>query len=87
MLILDFLRSAAKVLRSGPIPTIHKPKKKLVEDDDENDDTEALDPDSLSPPTAKPIVARGTILITLRNVAPYTLWYASYFCPLPSFIC
>lgn len=74
VLILDFLRSAAKMLKTGPIPIMMKPKKKITEDDD-NDDMEAPDPEELSSPeNATVAVARGTVLITLRNVEPYTLW-------------
>jgi 25S rRNA (uracil2634-N3)-methyltransferase len=71
VLALDFLRSAAKVLRDGPIPLIHKPTKKLVETADESGDEGTNGPDGVNAVLSK---ARGTILITLRNVPPYTLW-------------
>lgn len=85
VLILGFLRSAAKVLSLGPVPsfTSSKRKKKRSEDDDEEEDAalqveveenmaddgkyEFIVPDEV-------IQTRGTVLITLRNVAPYTLW-------------
>lgn len=84
MLILGFLRSAAKLLALGPVPsfTASKKKKKLSEDEDEDeemhppeetthaegdDEYEFFVPDDTVP-------SRGTILITLRNVSPYTLW-------------
>ncbi|KAH9049493.1 hypothetical protein EDB84DRAFT_1453049 [Lactarius hengduanensis] len=50
VLILGFLRSAAKFLVSGPVPQSQPSRKR------------------------KPGHARGTILITLRNVSPYTEW-------------
>ncbi|EKM84228.1 hypothetical protein AGABI1DRAFT_104172 [Agaricus bisporus var. burnettii JB137-S8] len=73
VLVLDFLRSAAKVLRDGLIPSIHKPKRKPVEAADESEDEGVPNPDDMNeaPSNSK---ARGTVLITLRNVPPYTLW-------------
>ncbi|KAH9043698.1 hypothetical protein EDB85DRAFT_1911769 [Lactarius pseudohatsudake] len=53
VLILGFLRSAAKFLVSGPVPQSQPSRKR-------------------KPQTAGH--ARGTILITLRNVSPYTEW-------------
>lgn len=62
------------MLKTGPIPIMMKPKKKTTEDGD-NDDMEAPDPEELSSPeNPTAAVARGTVLITLRNVEPYTLW-------------
>ncbi|KAJ3571612.1 hypothetical protein NP233_g3638 [Leucocoprinus birnbaumii] len=72
VLILDFLRSASKFLKSGPVPLVHKPKRKKATEVDEDE----MDPDSDEPSNraSTPVAARGTILITLRNVPPYTLW-------------
>lgn len=73
MLILGFLRSVAPFLATGPIPIIQKPRKKKgsdEEDSGDDDKTDALDNDASRK-------ARGTVLITLRNVVPYTLWYVS----------
>jgi 25S rRNA (uracil2634-N3)-methyltransferase len=70
ILILGFLRSAAKHLVRGPTPQLQssrkRKRKRPSSDDDEwtdGDDDQAIDGR-----------ARGTILITLRNVPPYTEW-------------
>lgn len=84
VLLLGFLQSAARMLKSGPIPSVHKPKRKKRNDDDEDDeelpmqdgfvtgldDTEELQ--FLSQPADEE--SRGTVLVTLRNVIPYTQW-------------
>ncbi|KAM5536023.1 hypothetical protein V8D89_010281 [Ganoderma adspersum] len=70
MLILGFLRSVAPFLAAGPVPVIQKPRKKKgsdEEDSGDDDKTDALHNDASRK-------ARGTVLITLRNVVPYTLW-------------
>ncbi|KAF5368540.1 hypothetical protein D9758_002477 [Tetrapyrgos nigripes] len=76
MLILGFLRSAAKFLKSGTVPVVNRSgKKKRKPDDDEDDEAEEdreMDVDEPAPHTNSS--ERGTILITLRNVSPYTLW-------------
>ena len=72
VLVLGFLRSAAKFLVSGPVPQLQpsrKRKRPSTDDEDDNDDGED-----------QTACARGTILITLRNVSPYTEWYARRFC-------
>ncbi|TRM61664.1 hypothetical protein BD626DRAFT_501772 [Schizophyllum amplum] len=72
MLIVGFLRAASNLLRPGPIPQVHTAKKKKKNDDDEEDIGPPSDEDmedlSSAPST------RGTVLITLRNVVPYSLW-------------
>ncbi|KAH9929736.1 uncharacterized protein B0H18DRAFT_996018 [Fomitopsis serialis] len=71
VLILDFLRSAAPLLTSGPVPTIMRPRKRKADPDEDEDDApdhaEEADANNLTSP-------RGSILITLRNVPPYTHW-------------
>jgi len=70
VLVLGFLRSAAKFLVCGPIPRIQpsrKRKRSSNDDDNDNDD----DDDQIAQTAGR---ARGTILITLRNVSPYTEW-------------
>lgn len=85
MLILGFLRSAANLLTVGPVPSFTSPKrkKKALDDDDDDDDDIAdegvpaeLQEENgfITPRETVPGQTRGTILITLRNVAPYTLW-------------
>lgn len=85
MLILDFLRSVSKILSLGAIPSfaVSRKKRKKTEDDDEEDadieqniskdnpteETEFVIPEDRA-------ATRGTVLITLRNVSPYTLWSA-----------
>ncbi|KAK0208943.1 hypothetical protein DFS33DRAFT_1380426 [Desarmillaria ectypa] len=67
VLIMNFLRAAASLLKAGPIPSVTGSKKKKCGNDEE--DVEETDEDK-----SADISARGTILITLRNVPPYTLW-------------
>ncbi|KAF8652870.1 hypothetical protein AX16_004091 [Volvariella volvacea WC 439] len=81
VLLLDFLKSAAKMLVSGPIPNYTvKRKKKRSESDDADDDRSdgeediTMDDDSENKPPQSMVQTRGTVLITLRNVPPYTLW-------------
>ncbi|KAF9225326.1 hypothetical protein BS17DRAFT_778443 [Gyrodon lividus] len=73
-LVLDFLRSAPHCLTPGPMPAIHlgrKHKKRV----DGNDDGDATDSDmEMLPISAATNSGRGTVLITLRNVSPYTAW-------------
>ncbi|GLB43519.1 putative protein with domain of unknown function (DUF2431) [Lyophyllum shimeji] len=82
LLILGFLRSAAKVLSLGPVPSFMTPRKRKKSDDDDDDDVDkeamAADPDveeEYKFVTPEELVqTRGTVLITLRDVPPYTLW-------------
>lgn len=78
MLILGFLRSAANVLNLGPVPSFTPPKK-IKKSNDDDDDDYIVDPAELHEEdnTSAPVetATRGTVLITLRNVTPYTLWY------------
>jgi 25S rRNA (uracil2634-N3)-methyltransferase len=67
VLILGFLRSAARFLVLGPVPQL-QPSRKRPEEDDDEDEGHADDVVSADGR------ARGTILITLRNVPPYTAW-------------
>ncbi|KAL0066622.1 hypothetical protein AAF712_006426 [Marasmius tenuissimus] len=73
LLILSFLRSAAKVLKDGPIPDVTPStgKKRKRKDDEDEDEEESEEEDIRELSSAG---SRGTVLITLRNVAPYTLW-------------
>ncbi|OSD06186.1 hypothetical protein PYCCODRAFT_1431997 [Trametes coccinea BRFM310] len=72
VLLLGFLRSAAPFLVLGAVPTVHKARKRKrnPEEDDSEDDAA----DGPSRDTGPPRKTRGTILVTLRNVPPYTLW-------------
>lgn len=77
-LILDFLRSAPHCLVQGPIPSMHRKRRRKSQDDDEEDEM-VMDniSDSDAEPSLQPAAAttaRGTVLITLRNVPPYTTW-------------
>jgi 25S rRNA (uracil2634-N3)-methyltransferase len=70
-LILGFLRSAQHVLESGDIPSFTSSKADKSANDDEDQpmpSQEIIDEFQLR-------TLRGTVLITLRNVSPYTLWY------------
>ncbi|EMD42312.1 hypothetical protein CERSUDRAFT_41630 [Gelatoporia subvermispora B] len=75
LLLLDFLRSAASSLATGPIPSVHISRKRKRDPDDDQDDKEGASDDD-TPPASIP-KTRGTVLITLRNVPPYTLWYVA----------
>ena len=73
LLLLGFLRSAAKILTTGPIPSIISKStttKRVLEDDEEEEEDHVGGIGSTSQSTA----SRGRILVTLRNVPPYTLW-------------
>ncbi|KAG2155708.1 hypothetical protein DEU56DRAFT_320434 [Suillus clintonianus] len=77
MLILGFLRSVVGCLAEGSIPTPNLPRKRNRpadddDDDDVNDDAADDYMDASSPSATQG--ARGTVLITLRNVPPYTNW-------------
>ncbi|KAG8219403.1 hypothetical protein J3R82DRAFT_325 [Butyriboletus roseoflavus] len=76
-LILDFLRSAPHCLILGPIPLIHPARKRKQQDGDDDDEEPQEDDISGSDIDMAPTAAtgeRGTVLITLRNVPPYTAW-------------
>ena len=70
VMLLGFLQSAAPLLSTGPIPVVHVAKKKKSEDDESGDE----DAPGKSQELANAPAPRGTVLITLRNVPPYTLW-------------
>ncbi|KAH9920219.1 uncharacterized protein BXZ73DRAFT_52225 [Epithele typhae] len=74
-LLLGFLRSVAPLLTKGPIPSVRvsRKRKRNPDDDEDSGDDGGADADlpEVSSDTPTP---RGTVLITLRNVAPYTLW-------------
>ncbi|KAJ7687372.1 hypothetical protein B0H17DRAFT_1160459 [Mycena rosella] len=67
LLVLGFLRSAAGVLATGP-----RRKRPADDDDEEEDVNQNVDPEDED--ITQIVACRGTILITLRNVAPYTQW-------------
>jgi 25S rRNA (uracil2634-N3)-methyltransferase len=69
ILILGFLRSAARYLVRGPTPQLQPSRKRNRHSSD--DDDECTDGDNDQAIDGR---ARGTILITLRNVPPYTEW-------------
>ncbi|KIJ22195.1 hypothetical protein PAXINDRAFT_58713, partial [Paxillus involutus ATCC 200175] len=75
-LILDFLRSVPHCITLGPMPMIHPSRKRRKPDDDEDEDEldatgSDMETSSVSAATSS---GRGTVLITLRNVSPYTTW-------------
>ncbi|KAL0951849.1 hypothetical protein HGRIS_008510 [Hohenbuehelia grisea] len=76
VLVLGFLRSASHMLAPGPVPSIISSRKKKQASDDEDEDMSDGNRDE-DEEDAAPInvqKTRGTVLITLRNVSPYTLW-------------
>ncbi|KAF9786718.1 hypothetical protein BJ322DRAFT_1099198 [Thelephora terrestris] len=69
LLILNFLRSVSGFLVRGPPPTLGSRKGKgKARDEEENSDINSGKEDESNGPS------RGTVIITLRNVAPYTEW-------------
>jgi 25S rRNA (uracil2634-N3)-methyltransferase len=72
LMIMGFLKSAVGLLAPGEAPsTAASTKRKRLGNDGDNDSDHAeLRGRAPEEPT------RGTILITLRNAPPYTLWYA-----------
>ncbi|KAJ7103164.1 hypothetical protein B0H15DRAFT_811211 [Mycena belliarum] len=75
LLVLGFLRSAAGLLATGSVPeyNVKKRKRPTDDDDDEPEDVDGyVHPDDED--ISKSVACRGTILITLRNVVPYTQW-------------
>ncbi|KIM70098.1 hypothetical protein SCLCIDRAFT_12698 [Scleroderma citrinum Foug A] len=75
-LILDFLRSSPSCLTLGLVPSVHRKRPHNMPDDDDEKDMDIipdLDAEDSLPSTALGS-GRGTILITLRNVPPYTTW-------------
>ena len=69
-LILGFLRSVKPFLAMGSIPQFNNARKRKLNPDEEEEDS-GHDSDNRNGEEGR----RGTILITLRNVAPYTQWY------------
>ncbi|KAI9570150.1 hypothetical protein HD554DRAFT_2019044 [Boletus coccyginus] len=77
-LMLDFLRSAPHYLTLGPIPAIHPARRRKQRDDDDDDEPQKDDGSGsdmdVAPSSAPRGSGRGTVLITLRDVPPYTDW-------------
>jgi len=69
MLILGFLRSSAPFLVVGSIPSVSTCKEPRHRDEDNEDGVDQLH-NNENTGTNK----RGTVLLTLRNVVPYTQW-------------
>jgi len=78
MIILGFLRSCTPFLTVGPIPSATQTRKRkhTSEDDDDpmEDHADEEGDGNLGELRNKGTGERGTVLVTLRNVAPYTQW-------------
>ena len=77
LLILRFLISVAPYLTEGPLPeAIQGRKRRAASEDDEDDEEpiEAADDEPDVSATSVPPRRQGSVLITIRNVVPYTLW-------------
>ncbi|KAL5494682.1 hypothetical protein ACEPAI_143 [Sanghuangporus weigelae] len=89
ILLLGFLRSVASFLVTGPIPSVHAPRKRKrrledeKSDDDDDEERQAQNEDDMSEVedlqgealnSVNHTRSRGTVLITLRNVPPYSDW-------------
>jgi len=70
LLVLGFLRSVSGFLVRGPPPTFGSLKKKRKAREEE-DDTD-VDSDKEAGPSGQTGPSRGTAIITLRNVPPYS---------------
>lgn len=75
---MSFLRSASKFLALGSVPSFLPRKRKRKTDDDDDDDEVVDMAKDLHLDGTEPAKKRGTILITFRNVEPYTLWLVGY---------
>jgi len=71
VLILGFLRSAARFLVRGPMPQLQPSGKGKHSPNDDEDEYSDEDHNEVVGISGR---ARGTVLITLRNVPPYTEW-------------
>ena len=70
LLILGFLRSASGFLTRGPPPALGSRKKKgKAKEEEDNTDVE---PDQEGGVSTQMGSSRGTVIVTLRNVPPYT---------------
>ncbi|WFD07924.1 25S rRNA (uracil(2634)-N(3))-methyltransferase [Malassezia vespertilionis] len=81
VLILRFLVSVAPYLTRGPLPTYaSRTTRKINSESDSDDDENPADAEQETVPLASryqlftPPVRQGSVLITLRNAVPYTLW-------------
>lgn len=81
-LLLGFFQSAAPFLSQGSIPTFAARRRRIKADDSESEAERKTEDENMSEdeqdisevlPT-KTSHSRGTVLITLRNVHPYTEW-------------
>jgi 25S rRNA (uracil2634-N3)-methyltransferase len=70
MIILGFLRSCTPFLAVGPIPSVTQTLKRKQTSEDDDDAMEDHEEKDGNLGTSE----RGTVLITLRNVVPYTQW-------------
>ena len=75
VLLLGFLRSAAAFLETGPIPSAHLQSRRKARQSDSDAEDEEFEADTVNTKNAsESSPSRGTILVTLRNVPPYTSW-------------
>ncbi|WFD32020.1 25S rRNA (uracil(2634)-N(3))-methyltransferase [Malassezia sp. CBS 17886] len=88
LLLLRFFVSVAPLLTRGPVPAYAAPKQVRADSDDDDDDDAEDDaspgaahiapdrtlPSTRAPAPLSPPARQGSILVTLRNALPYTLW-------------
>jgi 25S rRNA (uracil2634-N3)-methyltransferase len=77
-LLVGFLRSVAGFLSPGPLPKVNISRKRKHTEDSDPDDFAEGDAGSADGDNKPQQHARGTVLITLRNVSPYTLWFVVF---------
>jgi 25S rRNA (uracil2634-N3)-methyltransferase len=66
------------MLQSGSTPSFTSTRRKKVGSDDENEDDAIGNEDGND--VLSQTETRGTVLITLRNVSPYTEWLVKFAC-------
>jgi 25S rRNA (uracil2634-N3)-methyltransferase len=76
LLILGFLRSVSGFLASGPPPTLASQKKGKAREEGGGSD---VDSEEEGEPNNQTIPPRGSVIITLRSVPPYTECNESFF--------
>jgi 25S rRNA (uracil2634-N3)-methyltransferase len=72
IMLLDFLKTAAPLLEEGAIPSLNL--RICSKRSKDSDGKESEEGDMLAEMDMIQKKERGTILITLRNGPPYTLW-------------
>jgi 25S rRNA (uracil2634-N3)-methyltransferase len=76
---MGFFKSASSVLATGPPNIVAAKKRKVTHDEDSEPEGEEDAAGETEDAESEDQGCRGTVLVTLRNAIPYTLWYAHPF--------